>query len=184
MKRIGIWRLIFISIILVAITITNLSNTQKASIYQIFGRTFSETITHKTVALPVLSIEKTIHSYTGGDAIYLVEYAPQKYVFMQTNDDNAVLQNVLNGTTNLIAVKVIPRYTNGHYEVQRQFGFSESDIMDLPESKRQNLLRSRIVSLTQYNGMNFIWLVFFGVGILILNIFLTVGVLLKERKNT
>lgn len=184
MKRIGIWRLIFISIILVAITITNLSNTQKSSVYQLFGRNFSETIAHKMVALPVLSIEKTIHSYTGGDSIYLVEYAPQKYVFMQANDDNAVLQNVLNGNTNLIAVKVIPRYTNGYYEVQRQFGFSENDIMELPESIRQNLLRSRIVSLTQYNGMNFIWLVFLGVGVLILNILITVGLLFKERKNT
>lgn len=184
MKGNSIFRWFFIGICLIAFVITNLSNTQKASVYQFFGRTFSDSIAHKTVALPVLSVKKTIHSYTGGDAIYLVEYAPQKYVFMQTTDDNAVLQNVLNGNINLIAVKVIPRYTNGYYEVQRQFGFSENDIMELPESIRQNLLRSRIVSLTQYNGMNFIWLVFLGVGILILNIFLTVGVLLKERKTT
>lgn len=180
MKRIGIWRLIFVSIILVAITITNLSNTQKSFIYQLFGRTFSESITHKTVALPVLSIEKTIHSYTGDDTLYLVEYAPQNYVFMQTNDDNAVLQNVLNGNTNFIAVKVIPRYTKGYDGVKRQFGFSESDIMELPENKRQNLLRSRIVSLTQYDGLNLTWLIFLGLFALMINIIITITRLFKR----
>lgn len=180
MKRIGIWRLIFISIILVAITITNLSNTQKASVYQLFGRNFSETITHKTVVLPVLSIEKTIHSYAGDDTLYLVECAPEKYVFMQATEDHMILQDVLNGKTNFIAVKVIPRYTNGHYEVQRQFGFSESDIMDLPESKRQNLLRSRIVSLTQYDGLNLTWLMFLGLVALIINVIVTITRLFKR----
>lgn len=180
MKRIGIWRLVFISIILFAITITNLSNTQKSFIYQLFGRTFSESITHKTVALPVLSIEKTIHSYTGDDTLYLVEYSPEKYVFMQATEDNTVLKDVLNGKTNLISVKVIPRYTNGHYEVQRQFGFSESDIMDFPESKRQNLLRSRIVSLTQYDGLNLTWLIFLGLFALMINIIITITRLFKR----
>lgn len=155
MKRIGIWRLIFISIILLAMTITNLSNIHKASIYQFFGRNFSSTTQNKTVTLPILSIEKTIHSYDGTDSsIYLVEYAPKQYVFMQANDTDTTLQSVLNKDTKIIAVKVISRYTKEYSEVKRQFGFNEEDIMELPQTVRDNLLRSRIVSLTQFDGLN------------------------------
>lgn len=182
MKRSSIWRLIFIGIIVSAIAITNLSNGQKASIYQFFGRTFSETISHKNVALPILSIEKTTLSHNENYSTYLVEYEPQKYVLMQASDDNETFQHVLNGNMTQIAVKVISRYRNGTYQVQRQFDFSEKDFKSLHETTRQNLLHSRIVSLTHYDGMNFMWVAFVGIGILAFNIILTFSLLLKRRK--
>lgn len=182
MKPMRIWRFGLLLIIIILLSLTNLSNIQKANMYQFFGRVFSEKISHQTVALPILSIEKTIHSYNGKDSIYLVEYEPQHYVFMQANDDNVTLKQVLEGKTKWIAVKVISRYTKGAYQVQRQFSFSESDIMELPETTRQNLLRSRIVSLTQYDGMNFIWVVVIGTIILVFNIILTSDFLSKRGR--
>lgn len=60
--------------------------------------------------------------------------------------------------------------------ISRKFSFSESDIQDISSDKRSVLLRSRLVSLSQFDGLRIDGLIWISAALIVITLYINMPV--------